>query len=87
MPADPQPPVDEVRAVAQLAEDYRRMRSEIAKVIIGQDEVVEQLLIGLFARGHVLLVGVPGLAKTLLVSTVAPDPEPVASAASSSRPT
>ncbi len=71
MPADPQPPVDEVRAVAQLAEDYQRMRSEIAKVIIGQDEVVEQLLIGLFARGHVLLVGVPGLAKTLLVSTVA----------------
>ena len=47
------------------------MRSEIARVIIGQDEVVEQLLIGLFARGHVLLVGVPGLAKTLLVSTVA----------------
>ncbi len=47
------------------------LRREIAKVIIGQDEVVEQLLTGLFARGHVLLVGVPGLAKTLLVSTVA----------------
>ena len=47
------------------------MRSEIAKVVIGQADVVEQLLIGLFARGHVLLVGVPGLAKTLLVSTVA----------------
>ena len=65
------PPANEVAAVAALAGDYRRLRDEIAKVIIGQDEVVEQLLIGLFARGHVLLVGVPGLAKTLLVSTVA----------------
>jgi MoxR-like ATPase len=54
-----------------LAEHYRSLRTEIAKVIIGQDDVVEQLLTGLFARGHVLLVGVPGLAKTLLVSTVA----------------
>jgi len=65
------PPHDEAGAVAALADDYRTLRAEIAKVIIGQDDVVEQLLIGLFARGHVLLVGVPGLAKTLLVSTVA----------------
>jgi MoxR-like ATPase len=65
------PTQDEARAVAQLAEDYRRMRAEIAKVIVGQDAVIEQLLTSLFARGHVLLVGVPGLAKTLLVSTVA----------------
>ncbi len=73
--ADParfeEPTRDEVAAVAALAEKYRGMRAEIAKVIIGQDDVVEQLLTGLFARGHVLLVGVPGLAKTLLVSTVA----------------
>jgi MoxR-like ATPase len=62
---------DEVEAVAALAEDYRRLRNEIGKVIIGQDRVVEELLTGLFARGHVLLVGVPGLAKTLLVSTAA----------------
>ena len=71
MTDDATPPHDDVRAVAQLAEDHRRMRAEIGRVIIGQEAVVEQLLIGLFARGHVLLVGVPGLAKTLLVSTVA----------------
>jgi MoxR-like ATPase len=64
-------PADEAAAVAKLAEHYRRLRDEIGKVIIGQDAVVEELLTGLFARGHVLLVGVPGLAKTLLVSTVA----------------
>ncbi len=62
---------NDLSAVAALAEDYRRLREEIGKVIVGQNEVVEQLLIGLFAKGHVLLVGVPGLAKTLLVSTVA----------------
>jgi MoxR-like ATPase len=69
--ARPEPQRDEVAAVAALAEDYQRLRAEIAKVVVGQDVVVEQLLTGLFARGHVLLVGVPGLAKTLLVSTVA----------------
>ncbi len=58
-------------SVASLAHDYRRMRDEIARVIIGQEAVVEDLLTGLLARGHVLLIGVPGLAKTLLVSTVA----------------
>jgi MoxR-like ATPase len=61
----------DLAAVAALADDAHRLRGEIAKVIVGQDDVVEQLLVGLFARGHVLLVGVPGLAKTLLVSTVA----------------
>jgi MoxR-like ATPase len=75
MSYSPGPPIDPTReeaaAVARLAADYRRMRGEIGKVIIGQDAVVEELLISLFARGHVLLVGVPGLAKTLLVSTVA----------------
>jgi MoxR-like ATPase len=61
----------EAEAVAALASSYETLRGQIARVIIGQDAVVEQLLTGLFARGHVLLVGVPGLAKTLLVSTVA----------------
>jgi MoxR-like ATPase len=61
----------ELAAAGELAHGYQKMRAEIAKVVIGQEEVVEQLLIGLFSRGHVLLVGVPGLAKTLLVSTVA----------------
>ena len=66
-----EPTQDEVEAVAALGADYRRLRAEIAKVVIGQDQVVEELLTGFFARGHVLLVGVPGLAKTLLISTVA----------------
>jgi MoxR-like ATPase len=66
-----EPTRDEVAAVIALAGDYQRLRGEIAKVIVGQDGVVEQLLVSLLARGHVLLVGVPGLAKTLLVSTVA----------------
>ena len=70
-PAHPEPSADEADAVAALAGEYRRLRAEIGKVIIGQDAVVEELLTGLFARGHVLLVGVPGLAKTLLVSTTA----------------
>src|SRR4051794_22719685 len=61
---------NELAAAAALADDYKRLKGEIGKVIVGQDEVVEQLLMSLFARGHVLLVGVPGLAKTLLVSTV-----------------
>jgi MoxR-like ATPase len=61
----------EAQAIRGLAQAYARMREEIGKVIIGQDDVVDQLLIALFSRGHCLLVGVPGLAKTLLVSTVA----------------
>lgn len=61
----------EAQAIRGLATAYSRMREEIGKVIIGQEDVVDQLLIALFSRGHCLLVGVPGLAKTLLVSTVA----------------
>lgn len=71
MTQSPGSPRNDLSAASELAEAYRRMRAEIGKVVVGQDEVVEQLLIGLFAGGHVLLVGVPGLAKTLLVSTVA----------------
>jgi len=57
--------------IRELAATYERMSDQIGKVIIGQKTVVEQLLMALFSRGHCLLVGVPGLAKTLLVSTVA----------------
>jgi len=71
MPQSVEPSRNDLAAAADLSDAYDKMRAEIAKVIIGQDEVVEQLLTGLFARGHVLLIGVPGLAKTLLVSTVA----------------
>jgi len=58
-------------ALAHLQASYSKIKSEIGKVIIGQDAVIEQLLIALLARGHCLLVGVPGLAKTLLISTLA----------------
>ena len=61
---------EELAAVAKLQAAYAQIRSELAKVIIGQDAVIEELLIALFCRGHALLVGVPGLAKTLLISTL-----------------
>ncbi len=61
----------DVQAVDNLAKAYEDLRREIAKVIVGQEAVVEDVLISLFANGHSLLVGVPGLAKTLLVSTIA----------------
>lgn len=64
-------PPDDVAAIDQLGDSYRAFKQEIAKVIIGQETVIEQLSIALFARGHALLMGVPGLAKTLLVSSVA----------------
>ncbi|MBX2976084.1 MAG: MoxR family ATPase [Ignavibacteriaceae bacterium] len=54
----------------KLNESVRKIKSEIAKVIIGQDEVIDHLLISLLSRGHCLLVGVPGLAKTLLIKTL-----------------
>jgi len=61
----------DLAAVTRLRDAYERLRSEIGKVIVGQDQVIEQLLIAIVSRGHCLLVGVPGLAKTLLVSTLA----------------
>jgi len=64
-------PPNEAQAVEQLAAAYQQMAEQIGKVIVGQKDVVEQLLMALFSRGHCLLVGVPGLAKTMLVSTVA----------------
>ena len=62
---------NDLREVEKLNESYNKIKSEIAKVIIGQDKVIEQLLIALLSAGHGLLVGVPGLAKTLLISTLA----------------
>jgi len=64
-------PADDVAAIDELGKTYKMFREELAKVIIGQEQVVEQLAVALFARGHALLMGVPGLAKTLLVSAVA----------------
>jgi MoxR-like ATPase len=64
-------PPDDVAAIDELGKVYQALREELGKIIIGQEEVIEQLAICLFARGHALLMGVPGLAKTLLVSSVA----------------
>jgi MoxR-like ATPase len=63
--------MNDVDAVRALAESYARLRTEIAKVIIGQEQIIEQIVISLLSRGHCLLVGVPGLAKTLLIKTLA----------------
>jgi len=63
--------MSDVAAVAHLVSKYKALQQEIKKVIIGQDEVVEQVLLSVFSGGHALLIGVPGLAKTLLVNTVA----------------
>jgi MoxR-like ATPase len=66
-----EPTHGDVAAVEQLRSAYQKLRTEVGKVIVGQDEVVEQVLLAVFCRGHAVLVGVPGLAKTLLVSTLA----------------
>ncbi len=60
----------DVEAADALLQKYNALRKEIARVIVGQDEVVKNTLISIFCKGHVLLVGVPGLAKTLLVNTI-----------------
>ena len=60
----------DMEAVKRLSEAYARLKSELAKVIVGQEQVIDEVLTTIFARGHGLLVGVPGLAKTLLISTL-----------------
>lgn len=60
----------DVEAVDTFVEKYKSLKKEIGKVIVGQDEIVMQTLLSIFSQGHVLLVGVPGLAKTLLVNTI-----------------
>src|SRR3954466_14860452 len=61
---------EELAAVEKLQRGYHNMRAELGKVIVGQEAVIEELLIALFCRGHAMLEGVPGLAKTLLISTL-----------------
>lgn len=63
--------MSDVAAVEQLVKKHKDLKNEISKVIIGQDEVVKQVLLSIFSGGHALLIGVPGLAKTLLVNTLA----------------
>ena len=60
----------DTEALNEFLIKYNLLRAEIGKVIVGQDEVVKNLLIAIFSRGHALLVGVPGLAKTLMVNTI-----------------
>jgi len=61
----------DLEAARRVQEAHRRLRQELGKVLVGLDDVIDELLISIFARGHCLLVGVPGLAKTLLISTLA----------------
>ncbi len=70
-PSPHRPGHDDEAALQQLSENLQRIRRELARIIVGQDDVIEQLLIALLAGGHCLLVGVPGLAKTLLISSLA----------------
>jgi len=60
----------DVEAIDALVEKYRLLKAEVAKVIVGQDEVLKNIIISIFSKGHGLLVGVPGLAKTLMVNTI-----------------
>jgi MoxR-like ATPase len=68
---DTEPTSSDVAAVARCEQMYVRLRDELAKTIVGQDEVIEQTLTAMFAGGHALLEGVPGLAKTLLINSLA----------------
>jgi MoxR-like ATPase len=71
-PAEPWPRIEgDLSAIERLNDGYRRIRKEMGKVIVGQERVLEELLVAIFARGHCLLVGVPGLAKTLMIRTLA----------------
>ena len=67
----PTPPIDDLEAVNKLRDAYGVIKSELGRIIVGQDRVIEELIIALFARGHVILEGVPGLAKTLMISSLA----------------
>jgi len=62
---------NDIDKIKQIGEDYNRIRDELKKVIIGQPAVIDQVLISLFCSGHSLIIGVPGLAKTMLVNTLA----------------
>jgi len=65
------PSQDDLASVQKCEQAYNKLRDELSKVIVGQNEVIEQVLIAIFSRGHALLEGVPGLAKTLLISSIA----------------
>jgi MoxR-like ATPase len=61
----------DVEAADAFLQKFKTLKTEISKVIVGQEEVIDQILISVFSKGHALLVGVPGLAKTLMINTIA----------------
>ncbi|MBI4864053.1 MAG: AAA family ATPase, partial [Candidatus Riflebacteria bacterium] len=64
-------PVDAQEHVQKISDARNKIIKELSKIIVGQEEIIEGLLIALFSRGHSILIGVPGLAKTLLINTLA----------------
>src|SRR5881409_3439179 len=62
---------NDLESIKKLRDAFNDIKKQLARVIVGQDEVIEELLIALFSRGHCILEGVPGLAKTLMISTLA----------------
>src|SRR5689334_24349561 len=62
---------NDMEAVRKLKDAFNEIKRQLTRVIVGQDQVIEELLIALFSRGHCILEGVPGLAKTLMISTLA----------------
>ena len=62
---------NDVEAIDAFVEKYAELRKEIAKVIVGQDDIVKNVLMAMFSRSHALLIGAPGLAKTLMITTIA----------------
>ncbi len=66
---------DDAKSLDRLSDAYKSVRAELGKVIVGQQQVIEQLMIAIFAQGHCMLEGVPGLAKTLMVSTLSQNTE------------
>ena len=63
--------MSDVKSVQYLVEKHKKLKSEIAKVIVGQEKVINEILLAIYSGGHALLIGVPGLAKTLMVNTIA----------------
>src|SRR5262249_40645909 len=62
---------NDLQAIARLGEARKKLKAEIGMVMVGQEHIVDDLLAAIFARGHCLMIGVPGLAKTLMVRTIA----------------
>lgn len=63
--------MDDIEQVKYLSQKYNALKKEVAKVIVGQEAIIDQIIVAILSRGHCLLIGVPGLAKTLLVKTLA----------------